>query len=230
MKGICATTYATHRHNVEIDHPKLSKEEAERNAFGMTAIDLLHSSSANDVRNRNEFQKDITLTTVFNGQNIAEHRANKKKTKKKRKKSDDIYASNANEPLVLHEVDSDSPIPTDTLNFDMARTGARFARNRLESLPVPTPMTGEASSVSIQDNAGFMLLEEMEEEELFLDETISTMSMRNISAGIDRIRQGIPETIDKIVLRCANVFAKKGKSSKDLLPKVNDFYESVSKL
>lgn len=227
MKGICATTYATHRHNVEIDHPELSKEEAERNAFGMTAIDLLHSSSANDVRNRNEFQKDITLTTVFNGQNIAEHRENKKKTKKKRKKNDDIYASNANEP---YEVDSNSPIPTDTLNFDMARTGARFERNRLESLRVPTPLTGEARSVSIQDNAGFMLLEEMEDEHLFLDETISTMSMRTISAGIDRIRQGNPEAIDKIVLKCANVYAKKGKTSKDLLPKVNDFYKSVSNL
>lgn len=227
MKGICATTYATHRHNVEIDYPELSKEEAERNAFGMTAIDLLHSSSANDVRNRNEFQKDITLTTVFNGQNIAEHRENKKKTKKKRKKNDDIYASNANEP---YEVDSNSPIPTDTLNFDMARTGARFERNRLESLRVPTPLTGEARSVSIQDNAGFMLLEEMEDEHLFLDETISTMSMRTISAGIDRIRQGNPEAIDKIVLKCANVYAKKGKTSKDLLPKVNDFYKSVSNL
>lgn len=227
LRDQCASTYTAHRHNVDIDFPGLSKEDADANAFSMTAVDVFHSSSANDIRNRNEFQKGLTLTTEFNGMNIEEHRANKAKNKK-RKKNSDIYNSNAERPLGF-DPDSISPVPTNTLNYDMGRSsGGRGYRNGLEPL-VPTPMTGESRSVSIQNDAGFALLKEMESGHLFFaTDTISPKSMGSISLGIGRIRKGTTEGMDEAVLNCANAYADQGKSAKELLPMVYSLYKSTN--
>lgn len=225
LKSQCASTYAAHRHNLEIDFSNLSKEEAEQNAYGMTAIDILQSTTVNDIRNRNEFQKGITLTSEYNGMNIAEHRAKKKGNK--RKKNNDIYNSNAHQPLGYGVQHLDSPTPTDTLNYDMARTGGRHGRNRLQPLQVPTPMTGESRSVSIENDAGFTLLKEMEDDHLFFaNATISPKSMRKISRGVGRIGKGTLQETDETVLKCANTYAKNGKSAKDLLSIVDGIYKS----
>ena len=225
LKDQCARTYAAHHHNLDIDFSNLSKKEAEQNAYSMTAVDVFHSSSLNDIRNRNEFQKETTLTSEFNGMNIAAHRANKKKNKK-RKMDNDIYNSNAHQPLGF-DPDSISPVPTNTLNYDMARTGGRHGRNRLEPHRVPTPMTGESRSVSIENDAGFALLKEMQSKHLFFA-AISPTSMGKISLGIGRIRKGTTEGMDEAVLNCANAYANQGKSAEDLLSIVHNLYKSAN--
>ena len=226
LKDQCARTYAAHHHNLEIDFSNLSKKEAEQNAYSMTAVDVFHSSSLNDIRNRNEFQKETTLTSEFNGMNIAAHRANKKKNKK-RKMDNDIYNSNAHRPLEYGVQHPDSPTPTDTLNYDMARTGGRHGRNRLEPLQVPTPMTGESRSVSIENDAGFALLKEMQSKHLFFA-AISPTLMGKISLGKGCIRKGTTEGMDEAVLNCANAYADQGKSAEDLLSIVHNLYKSAN--
>lgn len=170
------------------------------------------------------------VTTDFNGMNIAEHRANKQKTKK-RKKTNDIFISNVHQLL-----GQDVPYPisltsTNTLNYDMARTGGCHRRNHLKPLQVTTQMTGESCSLSIQNDAKFAFLKEMESSHhFFATDTISPNSMVKISVGIGFIRKGTTEDINETVLNCANTYADQGKSAEELLPMVYNLYKYVSNL